>query len=138
MSDIFNNWFLDIVPDSGQWTEGIPPPPPLLPASVEVQSEEPKEQPTPEVLIEKANARLERVVIEGRMSYFKKFTSHLKYSEIDLSVSIDEFRNGKCPIKDIDCVDWDKKKKLEAEAQSASPRHNIKRKFDTAFSLDRE
>ncbi|CAH0024413.1 unnamed protein product [Clonostachys rhizophaga] len=135
MSDTFNNWFLDIVPDSGEWMEGIPPPPPLLPAEetfVELQPEEPKEQPTPEMLIEKANARLERLTMEGRKSYFGKFVSHLKYSEIDWS-------------------NWEKKKKLEAEAQSAidrrmaggktpppSPQHNIKRKFDSAFPTEKE
>ncbi|CAH0004465.1 unnamed protein product [Clonostachys byssicola] len=117
-----------------------PPPSPSPPPSAEALAEdakEAKEHLTPEMLITKAEARLERIEIESRKNIFGRITSHLEHSEIDWSVTTDQFDHGKCLVKDIEYkptgglshrkqhfrlkrhTDWDEKKKLEKEAQSA-------------------
>ncbi|KAK7229809.1 hypothetical protein V2G26_001979 [Clonostachys chloroleuca] len=84
---------------------GIPPPPPppsspssSPPPSAEALVEDtknPKGHLTPEMLIIKAENRLERVEIEPRKNVFGRITSHLKHSEVDWSVTIDQFTHGK-------------------------------------------
>ncbi|CAG9954661.1 unnamed protein product [Clonostachys rosea f. rosea IK726] len=99
MSDVFSDWFVEIVPDDKEWMDGIPPPP-SPPPSAEALVEDTK----------KPEEHLTSEMQEGR---------HPPRAGRD-RIAEDLVWENYLPFKILGSrLDWDNKKKLEKEAQSA-------------------
>ncbi|VUC26245.1 unnamed protein product [Clonostachys rosea] len=151
--------FDPVEPGDDSWMDNLPSPPPLSPTPPP-----PEEKKKPVRKPRKNGIELLRALEEeARKSRYGASVAHLKYSEIDWTVSMDEFAAGKCLVKGIDCrptpltaerhrehflgknhLDWEVKMRKKAEAESemavdqptppAQPTPtSTKRKFGDAF-----